>query len=102
MIRTLSIALAAAGLVAACATAPQTAWRPRTDANLAVDQAACVAEANETDMHNVDGYAASHTGAAAAAAVVLDMEDIRGGGRERLYVALRDACMRRKGWTKAG
>lgn len=103
MIRTLSTVACAAFLLVACAsTPPQTAWASRADANFTADHAACVAEANEADMRNPDGYAASHTGAAAAAALMLDLEDIRGGGRERLFVALRDACMIRKGWTKAG
>ena len=102
MIRTLSIVCAAGLLLGACATTAQQArWNPRPDANLAADQAACVAEANEADMRNPDGYAASHIGPAAAAALMLDLEDIRGGGRDRLFVALRDACMQRKGWTRA-
>jgi hypothetical protein len=101
MIRALSFALAVAVLGGCATRAPQTPWAPRADADLAADQAACVAEANQADLRSADGYSNGRFGGAAAAAGMLDREDIRGGAEERLFRALRDSCMMRKGWKPA-
>jgi len=86
---------------AACATGPSQAdWAPRTDANLSVDYAACVEEAASINIQSTSDYS-SRYGAAAAMAGRLDSDDLRGGGQERVFAAIRDACMAGKGWTKA-
>ena len=96
-----SLPLAAALLLAACATSgSDTAWTPRTDANLAVDLAACRKEAASVNIHSTSDYS-SRYGAAAAMVGRLDESDMRGGGQERVFAAIQDACMTGKGWTKA-
>ena len=96
-----AVALVATLLLAACATsAPQTAWKPRSDAKLSTDQAACVAEANAANLKSMDAYSNATFGAAAAAAGHLD-RDYRPGTADRVYMAVRDSCMERKGWVRA-
>jgi hypothetical protein len=99
MVRTIwAIGLALS--LAACASTSKTAWAPRADANLSTDRSACEAEARGVDMNSADSYS-SRYGAAAAMAGRLDRSDMRGGGAERVFDAIVDACMTRKGWVKA-
>jgi len=86
--------------LAACASTSRTAWVPRTDADLAADRGACEAEARGVDMNSADSYS-SRYGAAAAMAGRLDRSDMRGGGADRVFDAIVDACMTRKGWVQA-
>lgn len=99
MVRT-GWAIAMALSLAACASTSGAAWAPRTDANLSADRTACEAEARGVDMNSADSYS-SRYGAAAAMAGRLDRSDMRGGGADRVFDAIVDACMTRKGWVKA-
>ena len=95
-------ALAAAGLVAslaACASTSQTQWAPREGANLAADRGACETEARAVDMNSPDAYSGRY-GAAAAMAGRMDRSDMRGGGADRVFNAIVDACMTRTGWVQ--
>lgn len=96
-----SLCLALALSAAACATgAPHADWAPRPDADVAVDYAACAKEAASINIQSTSDYS-SRYGAAAAMAGRLDSDDLRGGGQDRVFAAIRDACMAGKGWTKA-
>lgn len=97
----LALSLLAASVLCACATvAPETRWAPRDDASLETDRVACRDEANRVDMQAVGDYSGRY-GAAAAMAGRLNETDLRGGGEARVYAAVHDACMIRKGWTRA-
>ncbi len=102
MIRTVSVLLVATALISACETVPQSKWALRPGHDLGVDLAACAREAGGADMNALQGGATNAAATAAAVAGYLDRDDIRGGGADRLYAALRDDCMVRKGWTKIG
>ena len=99
MVRT-GCAIAMVMGLAACATTSATAWVPRIDASLSTDRAACEGEARGVNIHSADSYS-SRYGAAAAMAGRVDRTDMRGGGAERVFDAIVDACMSRKGWVKA-
>ena len=99
MVRT-GCAIAMALGLAACASTSRTAWEPRTDANLSTDRGACEAEARGVDINSADSYS-SRYGAAAAMARRMDRTDLRGGAEERVFEAIVDACMTRKGWVQA-
>lgn len=94
------VALVVAASLAACATASQTQWQPREGANLAADRAACDTEARAFDMNSPDGYSGRY-GAAAAMAGHMARSDMRGGGADRVFNAIVDACMTHKGWVRA-
>lgn len=87
----------------ACATgsASPTRWAPREGANFAADKAACVAETKAVDIKSANGYSDARYGVAAAMAGRMDRNDMSGSGVDRLYHAIEDACMTRKGWTPA-
>ena len=97
MVRT-GWAIAIAMSLAACAAS--TSWAPRTDANLATDHGACEAEARGVDINSADSYSGRY-GAAAAMAGRMDRSDLRGGGADRVFDLIVEACMTRKGWVKA-
>ena len=99
MLRTGCAGLIALGL-AACASTSGTVWEPRTDASLSTDRAASESEARGVDIKAADSYS-SRYGAAAAMAGRVDRTDMRGGGAERVFDAIVDACMSRTGWVKA-
>ena len=84
MVRT-GWAIAIAMSLAACATTSATSWAPRTDANLATDHGACEAEARGVDINSADSYSGRHSG----------------GGADRVFDLIVEACMTRKGWVKA-
>ena len=86
--------------LSACASTSATTWAPRTDASLSADRSACEAEARGVDIKSADSYS-SRYGAAAAMARRMDRTDLRGGAEERVFDAIVDACMARKGWVKA-
>lgn len=89
-------------LLSACATKTASLqWQPRTDADLAADIAACEADARGVDMQSPNAYSDSRYGAAAALAGAMARTDVRSGGAERAYQAIRDICMTRKGWKPA-
>ena len=92
----IGIALCLAG----CATSSTVAWAPRTDANLSTDKAACETEARSVDIQSADSYS-SRYGAAAALAGRVDSTDMRGGAADRVFDAIVDICMTRKGWKHA-
>jgi hypothetical protein len=95
--------LATCLLLCACVTTDKaTEWQPRTDANLATDLAVCEKDAREVNMQSPGGYSDGRYGAAAALASAIDRKDMRGGGAERVYQAVLDICMTRKGWKRAG
>lgn len=84
----------------ACATAaPDAAWRPRADADLAADKAACNLAANEVDPRSAKEYTDGRYGVAAALAQRIDSQSDRGGTVERMREAVFNDCMVRKGWT---
>ena len=96
-----ALCLALALSATACATAtPHADWVARTDADLTADYAACSKEAASINIQSTSDYS-SRYGAAAAMAGRLDSDDLRGGGQDRVFAAIRDACMSGKGWTKA-
>jgi hypothetical protein len=99
MVRT-GCAIAIALSLAACASTSGAAWAPRTDASLSTDRAACDAEARSVDINSADSYS-SRYGAAAAMAGRVDRTDLRGGAADRVFDAIVDACMTRKGWVRA-
>ena len=99
MVRT-GWAIAIAMSLAACATTSATSWAPRTDANLATDHGACEAEARGVESKSADSYSGRY-GAAAAMAGRMDRSDLRGGGADRVFDLIVEACMTRKGWVKA-
>lgn len=86
--------------LSACASTSGTTWVPRSDANLSTDRAACEGEARSVDMNSPDSYSGRY-GAAAAMAGRMDRNDMRGGGADRVFDAIVDACMTRKGWVRA-
>jgi hypothetical protein len=87
--------------LSACAsTELDSQWAPRTDADLSADLAACRDEAAKVNIHSTSDYSGRY-GAAAAMVGRLDESDLRGGGQERAFAAIRDACMTAKGWTPA-
>ena len=86
--------------LAACASsAPQIAWAPRADANLAADKSACERTANELDINSPKEYTDGRYGAAAALASRVDQASLRGGAVQRMRDAVFQDCMVRKGWT---
>lgn len=90
-------------LLCACATTDAgVKWQPRTDADLAADLAVCEKDARSVDMQSPNAYSDARYGATAALAGRLDRSDMRGGGAERVYQAILDICMTRKGWKPAG
>ena len=99
-----SVTLAAAALLVACASSPAAPqWAPRADADLAKDQAECVREARAVDVQSLSEYSNGSVGAAAAAAGYLDMDtQMVRGARDRMFEAVRDSCMAGKGWTRTG
>ena len=99
MVRT-GCAIAMVMGLAACASTSRTAWVARTDANLSSDRSACEAQARGVDINSADSYS-SRYGAAAAMAGRMDRTDMRGGGAERVFDAIVDACMTGKGWVRA-
>ena len=99
MIRT-ALAFSAAALLAACATT-EPGWKPRADANLSADLAACSAAGDGADLGSADAYSNGTFGAAAAAAGQIDRSVVRSGQRDRVFKAVRDSCMERKGWARA-
>lgn len=98
MIRFAAVLTATLAL-AACATptSPQSGWEPRGDADFAADNAACTREASEANLRSPDAYSNATFGAAAAAGRQLD-QDYRPGTANRVFAAVRDSCMERKGW----
>lgn len=100
LLRTLA-ALTAAGGLCACASTDQTQWAPRADANLAVDQGVCRAEADKLDIQSPREFTDGRYGVAAAMAARIDQQSGKGGTIERMRDAVYTDCMTRKGWTPA-
>jgi hypothetical protein len=102
LLRSLSLVLALAAGLAACASADapaQIAWAPRADANLSADKAACQATANELDMRSPKEFTDGRYGAAAALASRIDRGSLKGGTEARMRQAVFEDCMVRKGWA---
>lgn len=96
--------LAALGLVVAlsgCATTPQTAWKPRTDADLKADQADCKKQADSVDYRSAQAFSDGRYGAAAAIAARTNQSDLTGASLDRMYAAVAYVCMTDKGWMPA-
>jgi hypothetical protein len=94
-------ALLLAASLGACATdsnIPKTTWKPRTDADLKADLAACKKDADAVNFRSAEGYTDSRYGAAAAMTSQTDRNDITNTSIERMYDAINYACMTQKGW----
>jgi len=103
MTRILAV-LAATAALTACSTGPgQTQWAAREGADLNADRALCRRAAAGIDVSAYGGeaYSDGRYGAAAAMASKLDRESVRAGGAAKVYDAVFDDCMVRKGWAKA-
>jgi hypothetical protein len=99
-LKTAAVLLLAASL-GACASdnhIPKTTWKPRTDADLKADLAACKKDADAVNFHSAEGYTDSRYGAVAAITSQTDRDDITSASIERMYDAINYACMTQKGW----
>jgi hypothetical protein len=93
-----------ATLLSACASTdstPKINWKPRTDADLKADLAACKKDADAVNFHSAEGYTDSRYGAAAAMTSRTDAVDITNASINRLYDAIAYECMTQKGWMPA-
>jgi hypothetical protein len=102
-LRTVAVLLLAASL-GACASnssVPKVTWKPRADADLKADLAACKKDADAVNFHSAEGYTDSRYGALAAITSRTDAEDITGASIERMYDAIAFQCMTQKGWMPA-
>ena len=84
-----------------CATAPQAAWKPRSDADLKADLADCKKQADSVDFHSAQAFSDSRYGAAAAIAARTNQTDLTGASLDRMYAAVAYVCMTDKGWMPA-
>jgi hypothetical protein len=102
-LKTVAVLLLAASLGACASTSnvPKVTWKPRTDANLKADLAACKKDADAVNFHSAAGYTDSRYGALAAMTSRTDSEDITSSSIDRMYEAITYECMTKKGWMPA-
>jgi hypothetical protein len=97
-------ALAAAALLAGCATAPTAApvrWVGGDPAHLAADQAACQHEADDLDPNQAAGYSDPRYGVTSAMANAIGRDNPLTDQHKAVRVAAFDTCMNDKGWKIA-
>ena len=98
-------ALAALGLLAACASAaPKAApvrWVGGDPAHLSADQAACQREADELDPNQANGYSDPRYGVTSAMANAIGRDNPLTDQHKAVRLAAFDTCMGDKGWKIA-
>lgn len=101
-LKTVAVLLLAASLGACASTRlPKVTWKPRADADLKADLAACKKDADAVNFHSAEGYTDSRYGAAAAITSRTDAVDITNASIDRMYDAIAYECMTNKGWMPA-
>jgi hypothetical protein len=100
-VKIVAVLLLTASLSACASAAPKINWKPRADADLKTDLAACKKDADAVNFRSAEGYTDSRYGAAAAMTSRTDAVDITNASINRMYDAIAYECMTQKGWMPA-
>lgn len=94
--------LAAAG-AASAGPALKDAWYVKTDGAavaMLTDRTACVTEAEQFGVDRASDFSNPEYGSLTALGAALDDGSLRGGAKQAVRRAVRDACMQKKGWAR--
>jgi hypothetical protein len=95
-------AMAATG--AACAgPSLKDAWYVKADgvaSEMLADRATCVNDAEQFGVDRASDFSNPEYGSLTALGAALDDGSLRGGAKQAVRRAVRDACMQKRGWTR--